>query len=64
VKRISQELRVNVVERSRSFGDLQLWETQTEVSFDLGSTSREALDRLLEKLDHEAKMLRNLIKKL
>ena len=39
-------------------------ETQVEVSLDLSYTSRAAGDRLMEKLDHEAKMLRNLIKKL
>ena len=39
-------------------------ETQVELSFDLSYISRVAYDRLLEKLDHEAKMLRNLIKKL
>ena len=39
-------------------------ETQVEVSFDLSFMDEATYDRLLEKLDHEAKMLRNLIKKL
>ena len=39
-------------------------ETQTEVSCDLGFLDRSQQARLLDKLDHEAKMLRNLIKRL
>ena len=38
--------------------------TQTEVSFDLAFLNKEIRDQLLEKLDHESRMLRNLIKKL
>nr|CAI78868.1 predicted 23s rRNA protein [uncultured bacterium] len=36
-------------------------ETQVEVSFDLKYISEAALKRLLERLDHESRMLRNLI---
>ncbi len=39
-------------------------ETQLEVAFELGYLNREARDQLLEKLDHETRMLRNLIKRL
>ena len=39
-------------------------ETQMEVSFDLGYISGEFKDGILEKIDHESRMLRNLIKKL
>ena len=39
-------------------------ETQSEIAASLGYASRQAVDALLEKLDHESRMLRNLIKKL
>lgn len=39
-------------------------ETQVEVSFDLGYLNGVIRDGILEKLDHESRMLRNLIKKL
>ncbi len=39
-------------------------ETQIEVSFDLGLGTPQNKMQLLEKLDHEQRMLRNLIKKL
>lgn len=39
-------------------------ETQLEIAMDLGYLERRDRDRLLEKLDHETRMLRNLIKKL
>ncbi len=39
-------------------------ETQTEVAHDLSFLSRDDRDGLLEKLDHESRMLRNLIKRL
>jgi len=39
-------------------------ETQIEVSSDLGHLKRETQEQLLEQLDHECRMLRNLIKRL
>lgn len=39
-------------------------ETQTEVSFDLTYLNKESRDQIIEILDHESRMLRNLIKKL
>ena len=39
-------------------------ETHLEISCELGYCDRSTSDHLLEKLDHEAKMLRSLIKKL
>ena len=39
-------------------------ETQLEVSCELGFLKLEASEELLEKLNHESRMLRNLIKKL
>ena len=39
-------------------------ETQIEVSFDLAYIPMALRDQILEQLDHEARMLRNLIKKL
>ncbi len=39
-------------------------ETQVEISSDLGYVERNIRDLMIEKLDHETRMLRNLIKKL
>ncbi|MBH0201224.1 MAG: four helix bundle protein [Nitrospira sp.] len=39
-------------------------ETQVEIPLDLGYVDRKGRDLMIEKLDHEARMLRNLIKKL
>ena len=39
-------------------------ETQVESSCELGYLERTVQDELLEKLDHESRMLRNLVKKL
>ncbi len=39
-------------------------ETQVEISSDLGFIQRNIRDLIIEKLDHETRMLRNLIKKL
>ena len=39
-------------------------ETQIEVAFDLGYLDEDSRIILLEKLDHESRMLRNLVKKL
>ena len=39
-------------------------ETQIDISSDLGYLKRETRERLLEQLDHESRMLRNLIKRL
>ena len=39
-------------------------ETQAEISSDLGYLSKEERDSLLEQLDHEQRMLRNLAAKL
>ena len=39
-------------------------ETQVEIAIDLGYLERKDRDRLNEKVDHETRMLRNLIKKL
>jgi four helix bundle protein len=39
-------------------------ETQVEISSDLGYVERHIRDLMIEKLDHETRMLRNLIKKL
>jgi len=39
-------------------------ETQLELSFELEFVSTKTRDSLLEKIDHETRMLRNLIKKL
>ena len=44
-----------------SIGEL---ETQFEISHDLGFTPKTEFETLLEKLDHESRMIRNLIKKL
>jgi four helix bundle protein len=39
-------------------------ETQVEISSDLGFVQRNIRDLIIEKLDHETRMLRNLLKKL
>ena len=39
-------------------------ETQVEVSSHLGYINKATKDKIIEKLDHEARMLRNLIKRL
>lgn len=39
-------------------------ETQIEISLDLKYIDKSSHDRILEKVDHESRMLRNLIKKL
>ncbi len=39
-------------------------ETQVEISSDLGFVQRNIRDHIIEKLDHETRMLRNLVKKL
>jgi four helix bundle protein len=39
-------------------------ETQTEIAFELGYLEQSHHDQLLEDMDHESKMLRNLIKHL
>ncbi len=39
-------------------------ETQVEIAIDLGYLERKDRDGLVEKIDHETRMLRNLIKKL
>lgn len=39
-------------------------ETQVELSSDLGYIDQRARDLMIEKLDHESRMLRNLVKKL
>jgi four helix bundle protein len=39
-------------------------ETQVEISSDLGFVQRSIRDLIIEKLDHETRMLRNLLKKL
>lgn len=39
-------------------------ETQVEIATDLGYLEIKLRDRLIEKLDHETRMIRNLIKKL
>ncbi len=39
-------------------------ETQVEIAHELKFTNVESRDSLLEKLDHESRMLRNLIKRL
>lgn len=39
-------------------------ETQIELGFDLGYCQKTSCDQLLEFLDHESRMLRNLIKRL
>ena len=39
-------------------------ETQVEISWDLGFVQRNIRDLIIEKLDHETRMLRNLVKKL
>lgn len=39
-------------------------ETQVEISSDLGFVQRDIRDLIIEKLDHETRMLRNLVKKL
>ena len=39
-------------------------ETQVEISYDLGYLDQNGRDLMIEKLDHETRMLRNLIKKL
>ena len=47
-----------------SLGSCAELETEIEVSDDLGYVDRSTRDRLLEQLDHESRMLRNLIKRL
>lgn len=47
-----------------SLGSCAELETQLEVSCELGYCNSATRDALLEKLDHESRMLRNLIKKL
>jgi len=47
-----------------SLGSCAELETQIEISTDLTYISTEEKDKLLEKLDHQSRMLRNLIKKL
>ena len=39
-------------------------ETQSEVAFELGFIQESSRNELIEKIDHESRMLRNLIKKL
>ena len=39
-------------------------ETQVEISYDLQYLDKDEKDRMLENLSHEARMIRNLIKKL
>jgi len=39
-------------------------ETQIEISYDLGYLDQDGRDLMIEKLDYETRMLRNLIKKL
>jgi four helix bundle protein len=39
-------------------------ETQVEISSDLGFVQQDIRDLIIEKLDHETRMLRNLVKKL
>ena len=39
-------------------------ETQVDISSDLGFLQRNIRDLIIEKLDHESRMLRNLVKKL
>jgi four helix bundle protein len=39
-------------------------ETQVEISSDLGFVQRNIRDLIIEKLNHETRMLRNLLKKL
>ena len=39
-------------------------ETQMEISYELGYCQASVRDEVLEQLDHEVRMLRNLIKKL
>ena len=39
-------------------------ETQVEISSDLGFVQQNIRDLIIEKLDHETRMLRNLVKKL
>ena len=47
-----------------SLGSCAELETQAEISFDLGYLNGTTKAMLLEKIDHESRMLRNLIKKL
>jgi len=47
-----------------SLGSCAELETQVEVSVNLGYITQDARDKTTEKLDHEARMLRNLIKRL
>lgn len=47
-----------------SLGSCAELETQIEIAKDLGYLNSDAKDALLEKTDHETRMLRNLIKKL
>jgi len=47
-----------------SLGSCGELETQIEVSCNLGYIEQGAKDKIFEKLDHESRMLRNLIKKL
>ena len=49
---------------SISLGSCGELETQVEASFRLGYLIQQERDKMLEKLDHESRMLRNLIKAL
>jgi four helix bundle protein len=66
------------MDKIRNFPDLAVWrlgkgmvlgscaelETHIEIAHDPGFIAGTGQDNLLEKLDHESKMLRNLIKRL
>ena len=47
-----------------ALGSCAEMETQIEVSLLLGYITQSARDKIIEKLDHESRMLRNLIKRL
>jgi four helix bundle protein len=47
-----------------SLGSCAELETQVEISAELGYVDQKGLALMIEKLDHEARMLRNLIRKL
>lgn len=47
-----------------SLGSCAEVETQIEVSLLLGYITQDVRDKIIEKLDHESRMLRNLIKRL
>jgi four helix bundle protein len=47
-----------------ALGSCTEFETHIEIAHDLGFIAGTGQDNLLEKLDHESKMLRNLIKRL